>query len=197
MPEGVMDARDRAKAAIVAKSEGYSAPMNIEVVKEELLDWLAHLKFPGAPQAASWEDCLRVYPPRPEDTSLDSGLRPRLGLRLHTRSNEYLLLIIESLDPQSSQVYFVTVHRNWKEHEKAMQRMVREGYGREFDTVLTAGHTIWAQTFRLRELHDALDACTVAMLGYELVNPGNLQAPAESLRPPHPGSLNFPASDKS
>ena len=98
-------------------------------------------------------------------------MRVRLAVRLNTKAHRYLIAILESLDPNSRGVDFISVYVNWKEDEYRFQQVVESSYAGHFDGTLKAKHTLWAQTFRRRELLDALNSCAVAILGHELIAP--------------------------
>ena len=53
-----------------------------------------------------------------------------------------------------------------------------------FDGFLKAKHNRWTQTFRVDELHNALDSCAMAILGHELV-PKPQSHDAKDARVPH------------
>jgi len=157
------------KSAIVDQCQRDLPLMNVERIRQGVLDWLRQIKFPSGPTNASWEDCLHVCPTEEGDEKLESGIRIRLSLNLRTAQNSYLLSIMECLAPDSREVYILSAHVNWKEAEKRFQKSLDKGYLGRFEDVLRARHTVWAQTFRESELPEALNSCALALLGNELV----------------------------
>lgn len=184
----------RIKEALLkrAKEEKSSEPlMNIEAIKSEMLPWLAELKLPPNAEVDSWEDLVQEFPAKPGDEE-GKGLRVRLALRLCTADNKYLISIMECLDYDSRGVYLISAHVNWKADEKHTQKLVDEGYLGGFDDVLRAKHTLWAQTFRAKELAGALDSCTKAILSNELRVTQDLKLPVEPIPYSQPSSPRFP-----
>ncbi|MBN2227073.1 MAG: hypothetical protein JW763_06880 [candidate division Zixibacteria bacterium] len=159
---------DSARKAVLNELKKREPLMDIESVRQELLDWLEQIPFPDYPDASNWRDCIKTFPADENDQDSDSGLRVRLALRLFTAHNRYVVSLMESLDPGSRGVYILTAHVNWKEDERKRQMMVDRGYIGHFDDVLKARHTIWAQTVRRGEIHEGLNACAAAILGNEL-----------------------------
>ena len=159
------------KQAIVKQHRKDLPLMDVEKVRREVLDWLRQVKYPAGSDGDSWEDDLRVYPPGEGDKKVKSGLKVRLALTLQTARNTYLLSIMECLAPDSREVYILSAYVNWQTNEKRFQEALDRGYLGRFEDVLRARHTVWAQTFRENELHEALDACARALLGNELVGP--------------------------
>ena len=145
--------------------------MDLPVLKKVLLEWLMQWNRPDNPNSNNWNDLVQEFPADPGDNELTSGTRMRLVVRLATSENRYLIAILESLDPNSRGVYFISVFVNWKEDEYRFQHVVESSYAGHFDGTLKAKHTLWAQTFRQRELLDALNSCAVAILGHELIVP--------------------------
>ena len=166
--------------------------MDTDEVKEVFLDWLAEIKFPAYPNAASWEECLKVFPPEPEEKELESGRRIRLALCLFTRENQYLLTLSENLDPTSRGIYSLSVHVNWQEKEKQLQKLVEETYTGHFEDTLRAKHTLWAQTVRVEDIREALNNCAVAILGNELVGRRENKIDKSKISKPQPSEINFP-----
>ncbi|MCP4685548.1 MAG: hypothetical protein GY867_08860 [bacterium] len=161
------------KSAIVDQHQRDLPLMNVEKMREGVLDWLRQIKYPSDSEGASWEDCLRVYPAGESDKSLDSGIKIRITLTLRTAQNTYLISLMECLAPDSREVYILSAHVNWKETEKRFQSSLDKGYLGRFEDVLRARHTVWAQTFRESELPEALNSCALALLGHELVSGHN------------------------
>ena len=166
--------------------------MNVTEIKKDFLLWLADLRFPGYPNASSWEDCLRTFPPTAEEGSLVEGRKIRLALQLYTSENQYVISIIENFEPSSRGTYSICVHVNWKIDEWRKQKALESGYTGKFDDLPKARHVIWAQTFRLGGLLAALNACAIAILGNELTGSPRARAIGETLQHPGPASLNVP-----
>ena len=166
--------------------------MDIEGTKQELLDWLAQIPFPAYPGAACWEDCLQAFPAAPEEKQQKSGISIRLTLPLYTRENKYLIAIMESLDPASRGVYFLSVHANWKSNEQCLQKALEEAYTGQFDDALRAKHAIWVQTFQKGKLHEALNGGALAILGQELVGETRTDNEGESVEQVKPTIVHFP-----
>ncbi len=146
--------------------------MDVEKVRQGVLDWLRQIKYPSGSTGSSWEEQLTVYPSDEGDKKLESGVKIRLALTLRTAQNSYVLTIMECLAPDSREVYILSAYANWKETEKRFQKSLDKGYLGRFEDVLRARHTIWAQTFRESELPEALNSCALALLGNELQAPG-------------------------
>jgi len=164
--------------------------LDIELLKRDLLTWLAQIKFPRSEREGSWEECIREYPSTPEEKGIESGVRIRLTVALRTNDNRYLLSVMECLAPDSRGVYIIAVHVNWKEVEWRKQKALAEGYVARFNDVLEPRHTIWVQTFQEKELPDALSACAVAILGNELVGAPPPEDSREVLRRDFPLSFD-------
>lgn len=161
--------------------------IDIEAIKGEMLDWLAQLKFPLNHTRRDWVDCLSVFPPTPDEPALDSGLRIRFSLRLRTRTNKYLISVLECLAPSARGTFIVCCHMGWREKERQLQQLVEETYAGRFVDVLKARQAIWVQTFRQGELVSALDCCARAMLGEELLGdlePETTEKQPQVTRPP-------------
>ncbi len=151
--------------------------LDVAGTKTVLLKWLSRWNRPDNPDSNDWADLVQEFPADPGDNELTSGTRMRLAVRLNTKANRYLLAILESLDPHSRGVYFISVFVNWKEDEYRFQQVVENSYAGHFNDALKAKHTLWAQTFRQRELLDALNSCAVAILGHELIVPPTDETP--------------------
>jgi hypothetical protein len=178
---------------LLQKEIRQSQPLiNIDEVKEEFLAWLSEVRFPAHPNAASWEECLQVFPPELEEKELLSGRRIRLALRLYTRENQYLIALSENLASESRGVYSLSVHVNWREKEKLLQKQVEETYTGHFDDSLRAKHTLWAQTVRIKDIQDALGSCATAILGNELVGREESKIEKTPVNKPHQTRINFP-----
>ncbi len=162
----------KARKSAVKKELLLNQPL-LDVVgtKVVLLKWLGQWNRPDNPDSNDWADLVQEFPADPGDNELTSGMRMRLVVRLATSGNRYLVAVLESLDPHSRGVYFISVYVNWKESEYRFQQVVESSYVGHFDGTLKAKHTLWAQTFRRRELLDALNSCAVAILGHELIVP--------------------------
>ena len=170
--------------------------MDTEDTKQTLLDWLTQIKFPAYPKASSWEECIQIFPSKPEDQKRESGLDIRLALRLYTKENTYLICIMECLNPESRGIYILTTHINWKADEWQVQKDIEERYLGEFNDMPRSRHIIWAQTFRPKELQEALNASAIAILGHELVGEHISDSKEEPVKTPFSQSVNFPAKDK-
>ncbi|MBN1212828.1 MAG: hypothetical protein JXA92_09655, partial [candidate division Zixibacteria bacterium] len=178
---------------LLQKEIQQSQPLiDTDEVKEEFLAWLAEVKFPAYPDAKSWEECLQVFPPDPEEKQLDSGRRIRLALRLYTRENQYLVMLSENLAPESRGVYSLSVHVNWRDKEKHLQRLVEETYTGHFEDSLRSKHTLWAQTVRVEDIQDALGNCATAILGNELVGRKESKIDKTTINKPQQTKLHFP-----
>ena len=180
------------KEAVLNELQKDEPLMDIEGIKQELLDWLAQIPFPAYPGAACWEDCLQAFPAAPEEKQQKSGISIRLTLPLYTRENKYLIAIMESLDPASRGVYFLSMHVNWKSNEWRLQKALEEVYTGQFDDALKAKHTIWAQTFQQKQLHEALNGCALAILGQELAGESCTEKEGESVEQVYPTIVRFP-----
>jgi hypothetical protein len=166
-----------------------------ESLKQGILDWLAEIKMPAFPEAKSWEDHLQVFRPRDDQEAGDPRFEMRLAVRLYTQWNQYLLSILESHDEAGKPVYAATTHVNWESKDKRLHKVLAEGYTGGFSGGLLAKHIIWAQTFRVGELVDALNCCAVAILGQELVGEPPGDADGEPVTRPHPKPTSFPPPD--
>ncbi len=172
--------------------------MDVDLVKKELLDWLAELRFPVSAGKHAWDDCIKVNRPTEEEQTVGEGHRIRVSLTLHTRVNHYLILIIENLAPDSREVFAISVHVRWQKEEWQMQRHADANYKGEFTDIPKARHTLWAQNFRIGQLHEALNACAVAILGHELVPFSNKteDLSARLVRPLGSQPLDLPTNDR-
>ena len=169
--------------------------MDVEATRAELMSWLAEVKLPPGCRAGHWENLIQVFPTTHEEAGLKSGVRLRLALPLSTRENKYLIAILECLELDSRENYLVAVYVNWKAPERSIQKMVEEGYRGHFDDVLRGRHTLWAQTFRLRELTNALDCCAKAILSNELVARSDAVADGEKIKITSPSVARFPKQE--
>jgi len=165
--------------------------MNLEAIKSELLQWLAELKLPPGIEATNWEELLQEFPSDPDDNR-ESGLAVRLALRLCTRENRYLISIMECLDPDSRGVGIVSAHVNWQAYERMIQKAIDESYRGQFDDLLRAKHTLWVQTFRPRELVEALNYCAMAILSNELTVEPDRNMEIEAIPHTQPTAPHFP-----
>ncbi len=164
-----MPLSETVKSAVKKKLLQKEPLFDVAATKAVLLEWLGQWNRPDNPDSNNWNDLVQEFPVDPGEKELTSGTRMRLVVRLATSGNRYLIAILESLDPNSRGVYFISVFVNWKEDEYRFQQMIEENYAGHFNDALKAKHTLWAQTFRQRELLDALNSCAAAMLGHELV----------------------------
>jgi hypothetical protein len=157
------------KMKVVEELVQYQPLMPVEVIRQEFLNWLQHLRFPFRSEPSSWDDSLRVIRADADDEKLISGRRIRLALCLFTRTNRYLISVLENLAPSARGVYTVAVHVDWTREEWHKQRRVDTTYCGGFDDALRARHVIWAEPFRQGGLGHALDAVALAILGHELI----------------------------
>jgi len=169
--------------------------MNLEKIQAELQSWLSELQLPGSVPVKSWDEFLKVHPATQEDSEATTGIRLRVTLRLYTNSHQYLISIMESLDVKDAGNHLLSVHVNWEGAELRKHKALDETYSGKFNDRLKAKHTIWAQSFQLGELADALNASAVAILGHELkAKPPNEQI--GELVQPQPSSLaTFPKQE--
>ncbi len=84
------------------------------------------------------------------------------------------------------------MHVNWKSNEWRLQKALEEVYTGQFDDALKAKHTIWAQTFRQWQLHEALNGCALAILGQELAGESCTEKEGESVEQVYPTIVRFP-----
>lgn len=195
-----MSALEQRKTELKAqlRKEQTVAPlMKTEAVKDELLNWLAEFRLPSGSQGQSWSDLVQVFPSDPEDLVATTGVRIRLALLMATRENQYLIAIMECLELDSRGVYLMSVHVNWKFHEQQIQRLVEENYRGQFDDILRARHTLWAQTFRDGELADALTSSVKAILSNELVAQKPSDVEGEKIKRPQLAIARFPKPEPS
>ncbi len=190
-----MNRKELIKNSIIAqdrKAQAAKPLMDIAAARKELLEWLAPLRLPAGVEAVSWEDLIQQIPTHPEEEKESTGLRVRLALRLCTREHRYLISIMECLDPDSRDVYTVSTHVDWKSDERQMQKLVDEGYRGQFDDLLRARHTLWAQTFREKQLGSALNCCATAILANEMVAEPDQKLKAEAVPRLQSSSPRFP-----
>jgi hypothetical protein len=171
--------------------------MNVAAVKSELLRWLIDLKLPSGSTAKSWYELIQEFPAPPGEENETAGVRMRLALRLFTNDNTFLISIMECLDFDSRGFYLISVHVNWTLQERQVQKMVEESYQGHFDDILRARHTLWAQTFRLREFPDAIASCFKAILSHELVAERPTDEPKLPIKLTQPAVARFPKPDES
>jgi len=169
--------------------------MDIDAIRDEVLGWLEQMRYPGKNKRENWESCLVITPLLPEERKVKSGLRIRIRFRLFTEKNQYLISIMESLDPTSRGNYILAAHVNWQEKERQLQKQVEQAYKGQFDDILKARHTLWIQTFRQGELFEGLNSCAVAILDNELVDKSQSQSEAAVFKV-HPIITNFPDRDE-
>lgn len=150
------------------KKQVFEINFDLNKVRAELCDWLEQIPFPFYSDASNWNDLIKEYRDDDNQKKQTSGIKLRLRLKLYTTKNEYILSIVECLDSDSLDNNIVVVHVNWKHDELNSFEAINHEYQLHFDSLLKAKHTIWAQTFKLKELNDALDQCALAILGNEL-----------------------------
>jgi hypothetical protein len=182
-------------AEAILESRGTAPAVTFEEMKEDVSEWLAQLRFPDIPGVKEWSDCIRLFPPGPDEESLTVGVKVRLAFQLYTSQNQYLVSVMECLKPEDRDVYILAAHVNWKSGEWEKQKKIDEAYGGRFVDALRGRHTVWTQTFRKGELHGALDAAAIAILGHELVGtpPDNSLGAPIKLAPPI--NAEFPLQD--
>ncbi len=164
-----MSELERIKTAIKDQYQKDLPLMDVERMREVLLEWLQEVKLPASDDIRHWDECIRVFPPKEGEEELESGTRMRVVLRMYTKENRYLISALESLDPKDRGIYILCAHVNWKGNEKAMQKTVDQGYKGYVEDGLKPKHTLWIQTVRWDDIHPALDRCAVAILANELV----------------------------
>ena len=160
-------------------------------LKEILVNWLAEMKIPAGTDADSWADLIQVFPIN-EDDARTSGLEMLLAVRLATRENRYLITVMRSLSSDHPEVGAVSTYVNWQPTEKRMQAAVERTYTGEFDDILRAKHTLWAQTFKIHEFRDALCSCAIAILSKELTVAPDEPLKVESIPWCQPTALHVP-----
>ncbi|MFQ5454426.1 MAG: hypothetical protein ACE5D6_09615, partial [Candidatus Zixiibacteriota bacterium] len=84
----------------------------------------------------------------------------------------------------------------WKDQEWHIQKILDQTYNDEFNDVLKAKHTIWAQTFREHELHEALNSSLIAIMGNELVGEQQDYIHKEIIKNPLPLKTTFPVQEE-
>ncbi len=187
---------ERIKEAIKSEFEKQQPRADMELVKQALMDWLAQMKLPACSTAGSWEDCLMVFDDKPGEELPDEGLKIRLALRLFTRENSYLIAIMECLGRGARGVLLLSTHVNWKEDERMAQKAIEEKYVGQFTDMPRAKHIIWAQTIQEQELHEAMNAAAIAILGHELVGERpSTGGEADLLSHPISSAAAFPRQD--
>ena len=181
----------------LSASPELSEGMDIDEMKAHLLEWLGQMKFPDIPDADGWSDCVRTFPPQPGEPEVSEGIKVRLAFRLYTAVNQYLVSIIECLNPDEQDVYILSAHVNWNSTERETQRKLDEAYAGQFVDNLRTRHTVWIQTFRKGEMRSALDATAIAILAHELVGhpPDDKLGKPITLNPPT--SAEFPLREDS
>jgi len=166
--------------------------MDVDRVREEIFEWLAEIKGPVFRDVTTWEKNIKVLPLDDEDKSEVAGRRIRFALHFYTKENQYLITIIENLALSSRDVYIISVIVNWSNKERQNQQMIDQAYTGNFEDTLRARHTLWAQTFQIEELHDALSNCAVAILGNELVEKCESKNNGVPLTDIYPQNVSFP-----
>jgi hypothetical protein len=187
-----MPTKEQLQQAIKDQYQRELPLLDVERMKLSFLAWLAELKLPASTEVATWDDCIKTFPSSDQDKQQDSGHRLGLALRLHTKENQYLIAVTESLNPTDRGVYSLSLHVNWKDQERFQQKILEETYRGAFDDALRARHTLWAQTVRWGDVSDALNACAVKILGNELVAASPQTIKTEKLDRVGPVIANFP-----
>lgn len=152
---------------VVRKEQAKERRILPEKAKEILLNWLVEIKIPAGSAADTWEELIQEFPV-PEEDDRESGAEMLFAVRLATRENRYLITIMRDLSVDQPGYGTISTHVNWKPTEKAMQAAVEKTYTGDFDDLLRAKHAIWAQTFKIHELRDALNSCAIAIISHEL-----------------------------
>lgn len=142
--------------------------MDVEAIKEELIRWLEHINFPPYKEGKNWSEIIKLFPTLEEDKKITKGIKVRLSLQLYTERNRFLITIWESMNPKSREHYILCVNVNWDETEMRIQKNLETLYNGSFNRSLRARHTIWAQTFKAKELSEGLNAAAVAILSHEI-----------------------------
>lgn len=173
-----MPVSDETKSAVKSELLKDEPLMDLPAIKKDLLKWLEQWPAPGDVDLG-WEQLVQEFPAEPEEAKANKGICIRLTVRLNTSTNRYMIALLESLDPQSRAVYFATVHVNWKEDEYRLQEAVEQSYAGHFSGQLKAKHNLWTETFRLHEVHKALNGCAMAILGHELTAQLEKREPGE------------------
>jgi len=166
--------------------------LDVERMRLSFLSWLAELKLPSSPEPTTWSEHIKTFPASDDDKKQNAGTRLRVALRLYTKENQYLIAVTESLVPANRGVYSLSLHVNWKDHERLQQKILEETYTGKFDDTLRARHTLWAQTVRWGDIADALNACAIMILGNELVAAPPISLKTETLDRPATMVATFP-----
>ncbi len=176
---------------VVRKEQARERRIQPDKAKEILLNWLVGIKIPAGSAADSWEDLIQEFPVD-DDSNRDTGAEMLLAVRLATRENRYLITVMRDLSLDQPGHGTVSTHVNWKPTEKAMQAAVERTYTGDFDDILRAKHAIWAQTFRIQELRDALNSCAIAIISHELRPAPDDPVKLESVPLSQPQALQVP-----
>ncbi len=169
--------------------------MDVERVRQTLLEWLGSLVLPASAGDIDWSDSIRIWPGDPGEIEINSGRRARLAVRLFTHQNRYVVSFIESLAPSSRGVYTLCCHVDWQDAHRMLSQRIEEAYAGAFLESLRAWQIIWAQTVTYADIFDALNHCAVAMLGYELTNRPPLDGSGQGRLAIHPQAVSFPRQD--
>jgi len=190
-----MPVSENKKKAVLNELKKMRPLMDVDSMKKEFLRWLDQFELPAYPDAHSWADCLKTFPPREEEHLMNKGLKLRLALKLCTVSNQYLVSILESLEPCSRGIYIISVHKNWHTGEKRLMKIIEENYAGSFNDTLRAQHSVWIQTFKADQLHEALNSCASAILGNELTAHTVENNSGEPIDIPARTRVKFPKQD--
>ncbi|MFZ5980155.1 MAG: hypothetical protein ACOYVF_05940 [Candidatus Zixiibacteriota bacterium] len=170
--------------------------MDLERVHKEVFKWLSEINSPYFPDSEAWKKNVKIFPPEDNEKEEATGSRVRLAVTLYTRENQYLITIIENLEYESRDVYIISAIVNWSGKERQKQQQVDMAYTGQFKDTLRSRHTLWAQTFQIEELRDALNNCTTAILGNELVEKKESEIESIPLSDIFPHNFDFPKADK-
>jgi len=175
----------------VRKEQAKGRRLPADKLKEQLLNWLAEIRIPTGTAADSWEDLIQEFPTNKDEVP-ESGLELRLAIRLATRENRYLITVMECMSLDSRGIGIVSTHINWKPNERRIQATVEKTYTGEFDDILRAKHTLWAQSFKIEDFMAALCNCAIAILSMELTVAPDDPLKVESIPWCQPQAMHVP-----
>ena len=179
---------EKIRKAIIQNSK---RPFEMEPTVNSLLDWLQQIPFPPYQNKSSWREILNLFPPSENPPELQSGLQVRINFKLYTSQQSYMITLLECLDSDASDINIITVHKNWQHAELLKQKSIDISYHQAFTDMLKAKHTLWAQTYRLLYLHEALNSCLLAIMGNELKGVPPIET-KEAVKKPHVQITAFP-----
>ncbi|MCD6248780.1 MAG: hypothetical protein J7J98_00435 [candidate division Zixibacteria bacterium] len=189
----MVDAKTKKKmmAKQVKDEQARSRRLPADKLKELLNNWLAEVKIPSGTAADSWEDLIQEFPVNRDEVP-ESGLELRLAIRLATSNNRYLITVMECMSLDSRGIGIVSTHINWKPNERRKQATVEKTYTGEFDDILRAKHTLWAQSFKIEDFTSALCSCAIAILSMELTAAPDEPLKVESIPWCQPQAMHVP-----